>query len=180
MSERFLDGIDEREVRENNHVDYEARIIGEFPRYYHRGLNLLRQLSTFLRVPRKNRVMGWGGVALYCGLIFFLSAQQNLSLPDIPSADKGAHLLEYSGLGWVCAYAWRHEHPGLPIFATLVFSTTFASVYGASDEWHQAYVPGRSSDWRDWLADTCGGFIGGALYIFWIRIKAVFGRRPRP
>ena len=126
------------------------------------------------------RVVGWCSVALYCSIIFFLSAQQNLSLPSIPSIDKVAHFLEYVGLGWVCAYAWRNELPRWPSLTIIVFSTVFASAYGASDEWHQAYVPGRTSDWRDWAADTCGGFVGGILYMSWLRIRESFWRRLTP
>lgn len=118
-----------------------------------------------------NRAVGWCGVVLYCGLIFFLSSQENLPLPNIPRVDKVAHLLEYAGLGWLCAYAWLQEHPSWPILTAILFSMIFASAYGASDEWHQAYVPGRFSDWRDWLADTCGGFVGGMLYVLWVRLK---------
>jgi len=113
----------------------------------------------------------WCGVALYCGLIFSLSAQESIALPDIPRIDKLAHVLEYAGLGWLCAYAWHQERPHLSFGAAILFAVFFASLYGASDEWHQAYVPGRFSDWRDWLADTCGGLIGGFLYMLGLHIK---------
>jgi VanZ family protein len=38
------------------------------------------------------------------------------------------------------------------------------SLYGVSDEIHQAFVPGRSSDVLDWMADTAGTLV--ALYLF--------------
>jgi VanZ family protein len=38
------------------------------------------------------------------------------------------------------------------------------SVYGATDEWHQAFVPLRTSDVRDWIADTTGGALAILLY----------------
>lgn len=34
-----------------------------------------------------------------------------------------------------------------------------ASLYGAGDELHQAFVPGRSADAADWLADTLGAAV---------------------
>jgi len=34
------------------------------------------------------------------------------------------------------------------------------SLYGVSDEVHQAFVPFRDSNWHDWLADTLGATIG--------------------
>jgi VanZ family protein len=39
-------------------------------------------------------------------------------------------------------------------------SIAFCSLYGASDEWHQSFVVGRSSDILDWLADTSGASAG--------------------
>jgi VanZ family protein len=35
-----------------------------------------------------------------------------------------------------------------------------ASLYGVSDEVHQAFVPFRESSWLDWLADTVGAALG--------------------
>ena len=51
---------------------------------------------------------------------------------------------------------------GIVLAATLI--------YGASDEIHQYFVPGRNASWTDWLADTLGGLIGGYVYLW--RIKA--------
>lgn len=33
-------------------------------------------------------------------------------------------------------------------------------LYALSDEWHQMYVPGRSPDLADWLADAVGLLTG--------------------
>jgi len=34
-----------------------------------------------------------------------------------------------------------------------------AALYGATDEWHQSYVPSRTSDIDDWIADVFGALI---------------------
>jgi VanZ family protein len=39
------------------------------------------------------------------------------------------------------------------------------SAYGASDEFHQWFVPNRSCDVWDWTADTIGGILGIVVYI---------------
>ena len=39
-------------------------------------------------------------------------------------------------------------------------SHLLASLYGVSDEVHQAFVPFRNSSWLDWLADTVGAVLG--------------------
>ena len=35
-----------------------------------------------------------------------------------------------------------------------------ASAFGAADEWHQQFVPGRDQDVKDWAADTTGALVG--------------------
>lgn len=109
----------------------------------------------------KGRFFVWGSVFLYCFIIFSVSAQPDLTLPQgIPEIDKIAHLLEYAGLGWLVAWALRCERPSLSVIALVLFSSIFTAAYGATDEWHQAYVPGRFSDVLDLVADTGGGTLG--------------------
>ena len=38
-----------------------------------------------------------------------------------------------------------------------------ASLYGATDEVHQAFVPFRTAAWSDWVADTAGAAIGAVI-----------------
>ena len=39
----------------------------------------------------------------------------------------------------------------------------FAGVYGFTDEFHQWFVPGRTADVYDWIADSTGATIGVAF-----------------
>lgn len=74
-------------------------------------------------------------------------------LPDWLPPDKLIHAGLYAAL----AGLWLWARPGRPWQALLL-----ASLYGAVDEWHQSWVPGRSSDSWDWLADTAGaGLLAG-------------------
>lgn len=113
----------------------------------------------------------WAPIIAYCALIFFGSAQQNLTPPNFPSSDKVAHFLEYSVLGvlWARAAKMTWQHWTFPVL--LLSTILFTGVYGVTDETHQLYVPGRSSDWHDSVADVCGGTVGGLVYILWIRFS---------
>ena len=51
----------------------------------------------------------------------------------------------------------------------MIVSLCYCSLYGVSDEWHQSFVPGRSVDFMDWLADTLGASI--ALSILYLTKK---------
>jgi VanZ family protein len=56
-----------------------------------------------------------------------------------------------------------------------------ASLFGVTDEWHQAYVPGRAPDVFDWVADTWGAAVAVALYTGWPgyrqRLEMKLGRK---
>ncbi len=115
----------------------------------------------------KSSFAPWLWLLCYCVGIFLLSSQPNLNLPEVvPETDKIVHFLEYAVLGWLCARVTRIQWPVQSFRFALIFATFFSSLYGVSDEWHQAYIPGRCSDWRDWLADTGGGSAGGFLLVF--------------
>jgi VanZ family protein len=119
------------------------------------------------------RVQLWLPPLLYMALIFYLSAQSN-PLPALTTRlwDKGLHTVEYGVLGLLVCHAVLGE--GLTGVKAVLIAVVVASAYGASDEWHQAYVPLRSSDVRDWVADTTGSILGaGVLFLQrWLVQKA--------
>jgi VanZ family protein len=41
------------------------------------------------------------------------------------------------------------------------------SLFGATDEWHQSFTPGRMMDWTDWVADTAGALVAAVAYTRW-------------
>ena len=90
---------------------------------------------------------------------------------DIPNIDKLFHFVEYLILGylWARALANTSDKPNyLHIFAAaLVIST----LYGASDEIHQLFVPARSCDWIDLLSDFLGSAAGAGICVYKERIK---------
>lgn len=132
-----------------------------------------------------SRLFAWGSVALYCLFIFFISSQSQLPLLEgVPEIDKAAHMAEYAVLGWLFARALRRERPRLSIGALVFFSAVFVATYGASDEWHQAYVLGRYADRLDFLADLGGGALGAFGYAVWFAVwrrgEGVLISMPRP
>ncbi len=101
---------------------------------------------------------------LYCGLIFLLSSQSGSTATDwgflsFPGVDKLVHGVLYAGLAaLVSVGVWRSNET---IRASLHFwiPIAFAVIYGFSDELHQIYVPERTFDWMDLLADGLGATI---------------------
>ena len=81
--------------------------------------------------------------------------------------DKLLHTIEYVGLGILLFRALDGE--GLDWRRSAILTVLLVSAYGASDEWHQAFVPLRSSDVYDWLTDTLAGVIGAAACVVFQR-----------
>ncbi len=70
---------------------------------------------------------------------------------------------------------YRRIVAGATLLSTIVALAVIAtSLYGASDEWHQAFVPMRESSIRDWYADVIGAALGSVIS------KVLRPRRPLP
>ena len=100
-------------------------------------------------------------VLVIMGGIFYQSHQpgNSFSLPDIVNIDKVVHSLVYAALGLAFLFAlppqWRHRQPILAGCAAVFFCL----LYGATDEFHQSFIPGRFASGADLVADTGGGLL---------------------
>src|SRR3954451_2683280 len=92
------------------------------------------------------------------GLIFFLSAQPDLS-SGLGAWDvllrKIAHASVYAALTYLWWRALR-EGRGNNEVRPLVASWLIAIASSATDEWHQTFVPGRPGSPSDVLIDAAG------------------------
>jgi VanZ family protein len=98
-------------------------------------------------------------------VIFYISAQTN-PLPTVTAHvwDKLLHIVEYAGLALLFARAVAGE--GIPWPTAVFLAGVLASAYAATDEYHQAFVAMRSSDFLDWLADALGAAAGAMAFAF--------------
>jgi VanZ family protein len=97
-------------------------------------------------------------------LIFLLSSIPGRSFPQykILSYDKVLHALVYSVLGGLCFMAVRRTW-AMKTSWLIGLSVLLAVAYGLTDEFHQLFVPGRSADLHDALADGIGGLFGALV-----------------
>jgi len=79
-------------------------------------------------------------------------------------ADKAAHFWFYGVMGLLCAL-WRRES-GVPAKRAVLEGLLFTVAMGAVDEVHQYWIPGRSMEFMDWMADATGGGFGACLSVF--------------
>ena len=118
----------------------------------------------------------WGPVLAWAAWIFYLSS---LTDPPVPSwilpegSDKVLHGWEYGLLGLLCYRAFRRAAGSWAAERALGLAVLSATLYGLSDELHQAFVPERTADLFDLLADGIGA-AAGAWGLCW------FEGRTRP
>ena len=105
-------------------------------------------------------------------LIFAVSSLEQPSFPmpkfEWLTIDKLYHFIEYAILGGLVARASLKAKPAIvPSQLIWRLSAVLSILYGASDEWHQTFVPGRHATFADWVADVLGSIAGVlAVYLY--------------
>jgi hypothetical protein len=112
--------------------------------------------------PKMDRASRFAKLAtMWALLIFFLSSIPGASFPasKLFTYDKLLHASVYAVFGAFCFMAlprrWSRKASVL-----VLISAVITTLYGFTDEFHQMFVPGRSADLRDVLADSIGGLVG--------------------
>jgi len=86
--------------------------------------------------------------------------------------DKFAHTILYMGFG-LLLYLTLRARSSVPRAAAL--SLLIGTFYGATDEFHQSFVPYRSANAMDLLADVVGLLLAQLLIFIYLGIKKMWG-----
>jgi len=124
-----------------------------------------------MRAPRQ-LIERWGAAVLLMLAIFVLSSRTPAELPDFGWADrvlkKGGHMLGYGLLALSYWHGMRRQAHHKPLAWAL------AVLYGATDELHQAFVPGRHPSAVDLLLFDSTG----AALALWLGRRLPAGKTP--
>jgi len=123
----------------------------------------------------------WIPAAVTMAGIAFLSHQAQLpAIPGAP-ADWLLHGIEFGFLSVTCLFgATRGFNRRFRSGRAAILALSITVVYGALDELHQSFVPGRDVSLRDWLADAVGALlVVFVLVLVWNR-SAEKSRAGRP
>jgi VanZ family protein len=115
-------------------------------------------------------VKWWLPVLVWMGIIFVGS-----SIGDVPRVGgrttdgfvhRAAHVIEFAVLGALLLRALSKERPvsRREVIITLIL----VALYGVSDELHQRFTPGRSSEGVSVVFDVAGGLIGALGWRWWV------------
>ena len=98
-------------------------------------------------------------LAVWIALTLTLTSIPNPQFgPTFRWSDKVAHFGCYGAAGFLFVL-WRMES-GKGAAVAVLCAALFAALLGAVDEFHQQWIPGRSMEFSDWVADFVGGSAG--------------------
>jgi hypothetical protein len=111
-------------------------------------------------------------------LSFYSSSRS--TLPDVGglmNLDKVVHLVCFAGLAgawswYFNATSWKNHR-----VRNLLICILAVSIYGALDEFHQSFTPGREVSVYDWVADTLGAVLGSFAGWASVVIASAKGRK---
>lgn len=114
----------------------------------------------------------WTPPVVWVVVILIATSWPDLSVgPDEMPLDKMFHFGAYAVLAALMVRASRTPtHWGS--VATVV---ALVALFGVVDEWHQAFIPGRSMSVADWVADATGALLGALAVRF---VPFLTPRRP--
>ncbi len=135
-------------------------------------------------IEPQGKLKNWVPPFLYMVLIFGISSleQPPLPMPEFEwlTIDKLYHFVEYAILGALVARALVKAKPAIlpsPRWIWCV-AAVFSILYGASDEWHQTFVPGRFATLADWVADVLGSIAGVfGVYLYYKKQSVISNRQ---
>lgn len=142
--------------------------------------------------PSRHRLSRYGPLALWLVLIFIAStgalsgsntsaffgpvlhwlfphvSDSTLNFIHFVVIRKGAHFTEYAILGLLCARAFNTSKNKFLRGHWFLLSLLLVLMYSLSDEFHQGFVPSRTSSIYDSMIDTLGG-LTALTVILWRR-----------
>jgi VanZ family protein len=134
----------------------------------------LKEIRIRLNQPPRMR-SAWGPAAVWAAVLFLLSA---IPVTDdvswLPINDKVLHVAVYGVFGGTLAWGRFRSGVGWPHVVLVAVGV----LYGVSDEWHQAFVPGRTVSLLDWIADITGILVGYSVVLAMISYRAARASEP--
>ena len=121
----------------------------------------------------------WAPVVLWMAVVFFFSSLSHLG-PAGRVPDWISHPIEYGvGAAIVCRALDDNRRRALTV-STALTATLLTTAYGVTDEYHQLFVPGRTSDPMDVAKDLAGSAAASFLYRRWSMERMAARWRPFP
>ncbi len=111
------------------------------------------------------KILFFTPAALYYAFIFFLSSRSYDIKIDFLFFDKLIHLVEFAVLGFFLSFGYFMSLKS-SLMIKAVFTVCSGILLAGLDEFHQYFVPRRSLEFSDLVADVIGIIIGFLLCFY--------------
>lgn len=130
------------------------------------------------RGPRPSLLWYVAPVALYLPYIFFEGTKDDPTTP-LDVSDKTAHFVAFGLMVPLFTRALHYFLPKAPRGRIVLASAGLASLAGALLEFWQAFLPYRTAELLDWVADTVGALVAACVVALgWRLIRDLRAARP--
>lgn len=103
-------------------------------------------------------------LGLYWVLLLVLTSLPAENLPDVSFSDKVEHLLAFCVLAVLLKLTLLLQNKNVNVKKrSSLFTIVIVGIYAGLDEIHQIFIPSRTGDIVDWIADISGALIAVLL-----------------
>ena len=115
----------------------------------------------FEYLEKRKVYLVYAPLIVYWIMLFIATTLPASNLPSVAVSDKIKHFGAFFGLSVLLSLTLIYQNKVL-LFKKyfLVSALVISSIYGLLDEIHQSFVPGRNSEFLDWVADSLGASAG--------------------
>jgi len=115
---------------------------------------------------------------IYWIFLFTATSLPAAHVPSFDVSDKIKHFCAFFGLSVLLSLTLLYQDK-VSLFKKyfLVAALFISSLYGLLDEIHQSFVPGRNSEFLDWVADSLGA-AAGVLLVYYLLKKFKYFPKP--
>lgn len=104
----------------------------------------------------------WLPPLLWAGVILLGTSLPQDAVPvSTSNIDKVLHFSIYTVFAFLLT---RQISEDVSRWRAVAISIVVIALFGAVDEWHQRFIPGRYTEFADWLADVAGGVAGSLIF----------------
>lgn len=115
------------------------------------------------------KVRRWLPPLLWAGVILIGTSLPQAAVPlQTSSIDKVLHFTIYTVFAYLLS---RQISQDTTRWRAAAGAVVIALAFGAADEWHQRFIPGRSTELADWMADSAGAILGALVFVLLHRRK---------
>ncbi len=111
-------------------------------------------------------------LVLYWIVLFAATSFPTIKVPTTDVSDKGYHFTGYFVLGVLLNLTLIFQNKYLSLKRkNALYTVLIGSIYGIFDEVHQYFIPGRSMEFLDFVADFSGLVLAVVFVLFLLRLN---------